>query len=67
LAYVLDIDLHYGDGTVNILRSKDWVKIHNVSSHDRRSYLEDVMREMERCEADMIGISAGFDNHERVF
>jgi acetoin utilization deacetylase AcuC-like enzyme len=64
-AYVLDIDLHYGDGTVNILGSQDWVVIHNVSSYDRRSYLEDVAREMERCEADMIGISAGFDNHER--
>jgi acetoin utilization deacetylase AcuC-like enzyme len=64
-AYVLDIDLHYGDGTVNILGSQDWVLIHNVSTYDRRSYLEDVAREMERCEADTIGISAGFDNHER--
>jgi acetoin utilization deacetylase AcuC-like enzyme len=64
-AYVLDIDLHYGDGTVNILGDKDWVAIHNVSTHDRGSYLENVAREMERCEADMIGISAGFDNHER--
>ncbi|MEJ2724080.1 MAG: histone deacetylase family protein [Deltaproteobacteria bacterium] len=64
-AYVLDIDLHYGDGTVNILGSKDWVVIHNVPSHDRRTYLEDVSREMEACEADMIAISAGFDNHEQ--
>ena len=64
-AYVLDIDLHYGDGTVNILGNKDWVKIHNVSTYDRRSYMDDVAQEMERCEADIIGISAGFDNHER--
>jgi acetoin utilization deacetylase AcuC-like enzyme len=64
-AYVLDIDLHFGDGTVNILGNRSWVTIHNVSSYERRSYMDDVAREMEYCEADMIGISAGFDNHER--
>ena len=64
-AYVLDIDLHYGDGTVNILGDKDWVSIHNVTAYDRKAYLDDVTREMTRCKADIIGISAGFDNHER--
>ena len=64
-AYVLDFDLHYGDGTVNILGNRDWVKIHNVGAHDRDAYMKEVTREMESCEADMIAISAGFDNHER--
>lgn len=64
-AYVLDIDLHYGDGTVNILGDKDWISICNVNAYDRKAYMNDVTREMARCKADMIGISAGFDNHER--
>lgn len=64
-AYVLDIDLHYGDGTVNILGKRDYVTIRNVSAHSRKAYMEEVSREMEQCRADIIGISAGFDNHER--
>jgi acetoin utilization deacetylase AcuC-like enzyme len=62
-AYVLDIDLHFGDGTVNILGGKGYVRVHNVEAHDRVAYLDEVTREMERCQADIIGISAGFDNH----
>ncbi|MBU2550397.1 MAG: histone deacetylase family protein [Proteobacteria bacterium] len=64
-ACVLDIDLHYGDGTVNILGRRPGVEIHNFDARDRRSYLDDVRRTMERCRADLIGISAGFDNHEQ--
>jgi acetoin utilization deacetylase AcuC-like enzyme len=64
-AYVLDIDLHYGDGTANILGGKDWATVHNVETHDRDAYMNEVAREMDRCEADIIGISAGFDNHEQ--
>jgi acetoin utilization deacetylase AcuC-like enzyme len=62
-AYVLDIDLHYGDGTVNILGEKDYAKVYNIDSYDRLLYLDEVAREMEQCNADIIGISAGFDNH----
>jgi acetoin utilization deacetylase AcuC-like enzyme len=64
-AYVLDIDLHFGDGTVNILGGKDWVKVYNVEANDREAYLEEVKKEMDQCDVDLIGISAGFDNHER--
>ena len=63
-AYVLDIDLHFGDGTVNILGNRKYVTVHNVEAATRDAYLEDVSREMELCDADIIGISAGFDNHE---
>lgn len=63
-AYVLDIDLHYGDGTVNILGHKDWVTIHNIKAYDRYAYLDEITKEMDRCRSDIIGISAGFDNHE---
>jgi acetoin utilization deacetylase AcuC-like enzyme len=64
-AYVLDVDLHFGDGTVNILGNKDWVKVYNVNANDREAYMEEVTREMDQCKVDLIGISAGFDNHER--
>jgi acetoin utilization deacetylase AcuC-like enzyme len=63
-AYVLDIDLHFGDGTVNILEERGYATIHNVAANQREAYLEEISNEMERCEADIIGISAGFDNHE---
>jgi acetoin utilization deacetylase AcuC-like enzyme len=62
-AYVLDIDLHYGDGTVNILGSKDYVTVHNVEATDRQTFLAEIEKEMDDCRVDLIGISAGFDNH----
>jgi acetoin utilization deacetylase AcuC-like enzyme len=62
-AYVLDIDLHFGDGTVNILKPLKYATVHNVGAADREAYLEEVRDEMENCRADIIGISAGFDNH----
>ncbi len=63
-AYVLDFDLHFGDGNVNILGGKDWVTVHNVKAGDRDDYLAEVAKEMSACQADLIGISAGFDDHE---
>ncbi len=62
-AYLLDFDLHYGDGNVNILEKKGYVAIHNPDAHDRKTYMDKVTRELDKCEADIIGISAGFDNH----
>jgi acetoin utilization deacetylase AcuC-like enzyme len=62
-AYVLDIDLHYGDGTVNILGSKGYVTVHNVEATDRQTFLAEIEKEMDDCRVDLIGISAGFDNH----
>jgi acetoin utilization deacetylase AcuC-like enzyme len=62
--YVLDIDLHFGDGTVNILDRKDYVTVHNVEAVDRIRFLDEVAREMAVCRADIIAISAGFDYHQ---
>ena len=62
-SYVLDIDLHYGDGNVNILSKKDYVKVYNVEARDRKKYMLEVALQMDRCNVDIIGISAGFDNH----
>jgi acetoin utilization deacetylase AcuC-like enzyme len=62
-AYVLDIDLHFGDGTVNILENKSYVTVHNVHATSRDRYLKEIAHEMDRCDVDIIGISAGFDHH----
>jgi len=64
-AYILDFDLHFGDGTENILGRKSYVSIHNPGSYDREAYLQEVAQELERFPADLIGISAGFDNHRQ--
>ena len=62
-AYLLDFDLHYGDGNVNILRDKGYVTIHNPTSHDREAYLAEVEAGLAEAKVDIIGVSAGFDNH----
>jgi len=62
-AYVLDIDLHYGDGTVNILGGRKYVTILNPSAANRKRYLEEVSSELPKQGVDIIGISAGFDQH----
>ena len=35
----------------------------NVEGHSRSRYLQEVEEVMKNCRADLIGISAGFDNH----
>lgn len=62
-AYLLDFDLHYGDGNVNILQGKGYVTIHNPTSHDRTDYLAEVEAGLAAAKVDIIGVSAGFDNH----
>jgi acetoin utilization deacetylase AcuC-like enzyme len=64
-ALVLDFDLHFGDGTDNILGDKDWVTILNPEAWQRDQYLAQVRRTLEKSEVDVIGVSAGFDNHMR--
>jgi len=62
-AFVLDFDLHFGDGTVNILGGKEYVALYNPSASDRNAYLKDVKEHLFSEGADIIGVSAGFDNH----
>jgi acetoin utilization deacetylase AcuC-like enzyme len=64
-ALVLDIDLHYGDGTVNILGDRDWVHIHNPAKNRRQEYVRDVEAVLKANKVDMIGVSAGFDHHRQ--
>jgi acetoin utilization deacetylase AcuC-like enzyme len=64
-AFVLDFDLHYGDGNVNILGGKGYVTILNPTASNRNEYLKSVEVKLAQTDADMIAVSAGFDNHEQ--
>ncbi|TFG03255.1 MAG: histone deacetylase family protein [Promethearchaeota archaeon] len=64
-AFVLDFDLHTGDGNINILshRRDDFkVKILNPSGHDNKAYIREVEDYMEDLrDVDIFVASAGFD------
>ena len=62
-AFILDIDLHFGDGNVNLLERSGFVTLCNPSSSSRSGYFEEVEEKLFSEKADIIGISAGFDNH----
>ena len=62
-ALVLDIDRHFGDGTVNILSVGGYVSVLNPYAPDAESYVRKISESLEE-KVDIIGISAGFDNHE---
>lgn len=61
-AFVLDFDLHEGDGNINILGGLGWVTILNPGRQTRSEYLQMVERALTATHADMIAASAGFDN-----
>jgi acetoin utilization deacetylase AcuC-like enzyme len=62
-ALVLDIDLHFGDGTVSILGHEDWVRVHNPRERSRQKYIQNVAHTLSGVRVDLIGVSAGFDYH----
>jgi acetoin utilization deacetylase AcuC-like enzyme len=62
-AFVLDIDLHFGDGTVNILEGSGYVSIYNPVASYPEEYLKNVKSRLFSEKVDIIGVSAGFDNH----
>lgn len=64
-AFILDFDLHYGDGNVNILGNEEYVTILNPAGSNRNEYLKSVEAKLAQTDADMIAVSAGFDNHEQ--
>jgi acetoin utilization deacetylase AcuC-like enzyme len=64
-AFILDFDLHTGDGNINILQNRrdDFqVKILNPNRSNRESYMTEVENYMENLsEIDIFVASAGFD------
>jgi acetoin utilization deacetylase AcuC-like enzyme len=64
-AFILDFDLHTGDGNINILQNRDdgfQVKILNPDGSNRDSYMREVENFMENLsKIDIFVASAGFD------
>ncbi len=61
-AFILDIDLHFGDGTVNILGASGYADVFNPMAGEAGEYLGSIERALAKKEVDVIGVSAGFDN-----
>jgi len=63
-AFIMDFDLHLGDGNINCLGDGLDIEIVNPSAEERVDYLEEVekyLKEADTC--DILGVSAGFDQH----
>ena len=65
-ALIVDIDLHYGDGTANIFRGIPQVTYFHVEGRNREKYFNDLTRCLStEKECDVVAVSAGFDRHEQ--
>lgn len=67
-ALIVDIDLHYGDGTANIFASSPNVVYFHPEGANRQAYVDNVskfLRRDNREPFDILAISAGFDRHEQ--
>ena len=62
-ALILDIDLHFGDGTDNFFRGRKDVVVANIQDDHRGAFLENVDMALVSNEYDIVAISAGFDRH----
>lgn len=60
-ALVLDIDLHFGDGTVDILGDRGYAKLVNPSANSPADFIGQVDGALGADVYDIIAISAGFD------
>ena len=63
-AVILDIDLHYGDGTASIFENVTGVIYFHPEGSSRKEFVDAVSRFLARTEADIVAVSAGFDRHE---
>ena len=63
-AAILDIDLHYGDGTYNTFENVAEVVYYHPKGLDRHQFLEAISEFLSKTTVDIIAVSAGFDRHE---
>lgn len=65
-ALIVDIDLHYGNGTYDIFGSNGNVIFLNMVCEERQKYLTELKESLEKArDYDIIGVSAGFDTYEK--
>jgi len=66
-ALIVDVDLHYGDGTANIFASSPNVVYFHPEGVNRQAYLSDLSRFLSAKHEPfgILALSAGFDRHEQ--
>lgn len=64
-AFIVDFDLHFGDGTDNVFRGEKNVYYYHVKGVDGDSFVENLAKHLEEVQFDLIAVSAGFDRHKR--
>lgn len=63
-AFIMDFDLHVGDGNINCLDDGEDIRIVNPTAENRSDYIEEIEKCLEQAnEYDILGVSAGFDEH----
>lgn len=62
---IIDFDLHFGDGTANAFAGRNDVVYWHVQGRNRISFVKGLRDYLEKVEADLVAVSAGFDRHER--
>jgi acetoin utilization deacetylase AcuC-like enzyme len=64
-AFILDFDLHYGDGTANTFSGARSVTYFHPEGAHRQAFLNLIQQALGReKEYDIIAVSAGFDRHD---
>lgn len=63
-AVVLDIDLHFGDGTANIFQDMPEVTYFHPQASHRRQFVLSISQFLDQHKAEIVAVSAGFDRHE---
>jgi|YelNatPaOPRAMG01_1025707.scaffolds.fasta_scaffold04651_5 acetoin utilization deacetylase AcuC-like enzyme len=64
-ALLLDIDLHFGDGTANSFSGFPEVDYFHPESSERKDFLAKIEKHLQKSSAiDILAVSAGFDRHQ---
>lgn len=66
-AVIVDIDLHYGDGTANVFASSPNVVYFHPEGPNRQAYMDNLSTFLrgDHESFDILALSAGFDRHEQ--
>jgi acetoin utilization deacetylase AcuC-like enzyme len=68
-AFVLDIDLHYGNGTEDIFSGRPdiiFINLNSYNSYNRDIYLKALSEHLSSLKGyDILAVSAGFDTYEK--
>lgn len=63
-ALIVDIDLHYGNGTYDIVKGDDRIRFRNIDAYPRGNFMKDLKDALNDADQfDIVGCSAGFDTY----